>query len=157
MRKIFLLFLFASALNFMSCSQSAHDREVAVAFYNCENFFDTKDNPAKEDDEFTPQGKYHYTEKIYEHKLHNIATVIQSMNGGPAIMGLAEIENNTVLNDLVHQPELARRNYKYEWYDGPDPRGINVAMVRRPRERAGLPRCAALERERELGYPGAPP
>ena len=84
-----------------------------MAFYNCENLFDPADNPAKDDDEFTPRGKYHYTQKIYEQKLHNIATVLQTMNSGagPAIIGLAEVENNTVLTDLVHQPEIARRNF----------------------------------------------
>jgi len=132
-RKVLLAFL-CSALLFTSCAQKNSTHKVAIAFYNCENFFDPADNPAKDDDEFTPQGKYHYTQKVYEQKLHNIATVLQSMNGGdgPAIIGLAEVEDNTVLNDLVHQPELARRNYKYEWYDGPDPRGINVAMIYDP-------------------------
>ncbi len=132
--KFFLLLLTACALLLASCASDNEGRQVAIAFYNCENFFDPADNPAKDDDEFTPQGKYHYTQKIYEQKLHNIATVLQTMNSGagPAIIGLAEIENNTVLTDLVQQPEIARRNYKYEWYDGPDPRGINVALVYDP-------------------------
>lgn len=107
---------------------------VAVVFYNCENFFDTVHNPLKEDEEFTPQGKYRYNTRIYEQKLHNIATVLESMKvgGGPVMIGLAEIENTTVLHDLVRQPEIARRNYKYVWYDGPDVRGINVALVYDP-------------------------
>ena len=125
----------AQGTNENGISKSGKGNEVAVAFYNCENFFDTVHNPAKEDEEFTPEGKYHYTQRIYEQKLHNIATVIQSMGGadGPAIMGMAEVENSTVLNDLIRQPELARRNYKYEWFDGPDPRGINVAMLYNPK------------------------
>ena len=126
---IFLVFIVLAG-----CAPKAGDREVAIAFYNCENFFDTVHNPAKEDEEFTPGGKYHYTQAIYENKLHNIATVLQGMGGpdGPALIGLAEIENNIVLNDLVRQPEIAARRYKYEWYDGPDPRGINVALLYDP-------------------------
>lgn len=132
--KALLFFLFIVCVNCQGCAQNNTSHDVAVAFYNCENFFDTVHNPDKHDEEFTPEGKYHYTTKIYEQKLHNIATVIQNMGGedGPAIVGMAEVENNTVLADLVAQPEIARRNYKYEWFNGPDPRGINVAMIYEP-------------------------
>ncbi len=132
--KKFILFILIAAHN-SSCYAQKDNNRISVAFYNCENFFDTYHNPGKEDEEFTPNGKYHYTQKIYEQKVHNIATVIQNMGGpdGPSIIGLAEVENKTVLNDLVRQPELARRNYKYEWFDGPDPRGINVAMLYNPK------------------------
>ncbi len=130
-KKIFFLFAISFAY-FRSAAQDKND--VAVAFYNCENFFDTIDNPLKKDEEFTPHGKYRYTKKTYLQKLHNIATVINSMEGGdgPAVIGLAEVENSNVLNDLAHQPELAWRGYKYEWADGSDPRGINVALMYNP-------------------------
>lgn len=135
MRKILLLLVLTCAASLSGCAQKANDDAITIAFYNCENFFDTVHNPAKNDEEFTPSGKYRYTQKVYEQKVHNIATVIRQMNGadGPVIIGLAEVENNTVLNDLVHQPEIARRNYKYEWFDGPDPRGINVALLYNPK------------------------
>ena len=135
LQKVYLLLFLSFSLSFTGCAQKTDDHAITVAFYNCENFFDTVHNPAKEDEEFTPEGKYHYTQRIYEQKVHNIATVIQTMNGsdGPALIGLAEVENNTVLNDLTHQPEIARRNYKYEWFDGPDPRGINVALLYNPK------------------------
>ncbi len=103
---------------------------VAVAFYNCENFFDTNDDPAKQDEDFTPDGKYHYTRKIYEQKLHNIAAVVKAMDA--AVIGMAEVENKTVLGDLVRQPGIAGRGYKYEIFDGPDTRGINVALLYDP-------------------------
>ena len=133
--KISLLFVLMFLICFSGCAQKANDHAVTIAFYNCENFFDTIHNPAKEDEEFTPAGKYHYTQKIYLQKVHNIATVMQSMDGadGPALIGLAEVENNAVLNDLISQPEIARRGYKYEWFDGPDPRGINVALLYNPK------------------------
>jgi endonuclease/exonuclease/phosphatase family metal-dependent hydrolase len=132
--KIILLLAVLPVISFTGCAQKTDYKELSIAFYNCENFFDTVHNPAKEDDEFTPDGKYHYTQKIYEQKVHNIATVMQSMGGadGPALIGMAEVENNTVLSDLVRQPELAKRNYHYEWFDGPDPRGINVALLYNP-------------------------
>ena len=142
--KLLLLTCSTFIISVSGCAQSASENksfhtdkenDIAIAFYNCENFFDTIHNPAKEDEEFTPEGKMHYTQKIYEQKQHNIATVIQSMGGddGPAIIGMAEVENNTVLNDLIQQPEIEKRHYKYEWFDGPDPRGINVAMLYNPK------------------------
>jgi predicted extracellular nuclease len=131
--KVFICFVFTCTISLSCNAQKATEHHVGVAFYNCENFFDITDNPAKQDEEFTPDGKYHYTQRIYEQKLHNIATVIQALEGnGAAVIGMAEVENNTVLNDLVRQPEIARTNYKYVWYDGPDPRGINVAMIYNP-------------------------
>ncbi len=136
MNKCLLLLSLICFTSLNGCAQKTDSHKITVAFYNCENFFDIVHNPVKEDEEFTPEGKYHYTQKIYEQKVHNIATVIQAMDGadGPAIVGLAEVENNTVLNDLVRQPEIAQsRNYKYEWFDGPDPRGINVAMIYNPK------------------------
>lgn len=121
-------------MGLVSCAPNDRIASVAIAFYNCENFFDTIHNPAKEDQEFTPAGKYHYTQKIYEQKLHNIASVLQSMgDDGPAVIGLAEVENGVVLNDLIRQPEIVRHNYKYVWFDGPDQRGINVAMLYNPK------------------------
>jgi endonuclease/exonuclease/phosphatase family metal-dependent hydrolase len=129
---VLVLIVFAS---FAGCAQKKDTHEIAIAFYNCENFFDIVHNPAKDDEEFTPGGKYHYTQRIYEQKLHNIATVLQNMGGddGPAIVGMAEVENSTVLTDLAQQPEIAKRNYKYAWFDGPDPRGINVALLYNPK------------------------
>ncbi len=124
--------LFAISCN--GSSQTGFKSDVAIAFYNVENFFDTLDNPHKIDNDFTPEGKYHYGQRVYEQKLHNIATVVQSMDNGksPAIIGLAEVENATVLRDLARQPELRRSAYKYVWYDGPDIRGINVALMYNP-------------------------
>jgi hypothetical protein len=110
-------------------------KSVAIAFYNSENFFDTVDDPEKNDEEFTPTGKYRYTMKVYANKLRNIAQVIQGMSQGDnlAMVGMAEVENKTVLNDLIHQPAISGHNYRYIWYSGGDPRGINVALVYDPR------------------------
>ncbi|MDR3681987.1 MAG: endonuclease/exonuclease/phosphatase [Flavipsychrobacter sp.] len=126
---IILLFTFAA------CNHAPH--KTAIAFYNCENLFDTIHKAGKEDGEFTPTGKYHYTTIIYNEKLHNIAAVLAKMvtddvPNGPAIIGLAEIEDTAVLKALVSQPSIARRYYHYIWYNGPDKRGIAVAMLYDP-------------------------
>jgi hypothetical protein len=109
-----------------------------VAFYNFENLFDTENDPNKDDDEFTPDGPYHYTDIVYKEKLHNLATVLQQLGtektpDGPAIIGTAEIENGRVLTDLANQPEIKDRNYQHVWFEGPDPRGIDVALLYNPK------------------------
>jgi len=140
MRKILSLFL----LVLISVSVAAQVKQkyklIVVAFYNLENYYDTVHNPAVNDMEFTPEGEKHYTSKIYWSKTKKLASVISKIGtdeqpatkDGPAIIGVAEIENDTVLNDLVHQPLLASRNYHFVHYDSRDPRGIDVALLYNP-------------------------
>lgn len=114
--------------------QMQAQRTFSVAFYNVENLFDTLDAPLKEDDEFTPSGKNKYTQQVYNSKLHNIATVISlldtsHLSAGPILVGLAEVENNTVLEDLLRQQPLSNKAYGYLWFDGADARGIEVALL----------------------------
>lgn len=109
--------------------------KVTLAFYNCENLFDTHHQPGKQDEDFTPEGKYHYTQRIFEQKLHNIASVFQAMNSehnNLAIAGLAEVENDRVLQDLCSQPELGDKHFRHICHAGPDPRGINVGFIYDP-------------------------
>ena len=108
-------------------------------FYNLENLFDTINNNGRNDYEFTAQGAYQWTAAKYWQKQHNMAYAISQMevNGspamGPVIIGVSEIENITVLQDLVRQPELKDRHYSIVHRDGPDPRGIDVALLYNPR------------------------
>ncbi len=111
---------------------------LGIGFYNVENFFNPEDDPNKQDEDFTPKGAYHYTYEVYKQKLHNIATVMQKLGtdltpDGAAIIGMAEVENDKVLDDLVKQPELLDRHYKYVWFYGPDVRGISTAMLYNPK------------------------
>jgi len=99
-----------------------------------ENLFDTINNPDLFDDDFTPHGKNAYTSKIYYKKIDHIAKVIseigfQTTKNSPVIMGLAEIENKEVVEDLVHSKFLRNRNYKIIHFDSPDRRGIDVALI----------------------------
>jgi endonuclease/exonuclease/phosphatase family metal-dependent hydrolase len=133
--KLRLLLAFGAIVLFAGCKQK--NNITVIGFYNCENFFDTKHDRDKLDEDFTPDGKFHYTDRIYHEKQDHIASVIKAMGtninpDGPALVGLVEIENNTVLDGLVSNDEIADRHYKYEWYNGPDPRGINVALLYDP-------------------------
>lgn len=121
-----------------SFAQKKNYQISAVAFYNLENLFDTEDDPKKFDEEFTPSGANHYTEEIYHKKLHNLATVLSQLAvdknpDGPALVGVAEVENEKVLRDLVAQPELKKRNWRIVHFESPDSRGIDVGLLYNPR------------------------
>jgi len=110
----------------------------ALAFYNLENLFDTEDDPFKNDNQFTPTGSYRYSEEIYKKKLHNLAQVISQIAidkvpEGPAFIGVAEIENDRVLYDLINQSALKNRNYRFVHFDGPDYRSIDCALIYNPK------------------------
>ncbi len=125
-------------LSFLLHAQKNEYKVVVVAFYNLENFYDTVHNPMVNDIEFTPTGDKNYTGKIYWNKVEHLATVISQIGtdvnpDGPALIGVAEIENDTVLNDLVHSPLLKSRNYHFVHYDSRDPRGIDVALLYNPK------------------------
>ncbi len=122
----------------VTCAQLSRYKVCIVAFYNLENLYDTTDNPVVNDDEFTPAGDKHYTAAVYHDKLGKLATVISSMGtdlspDGAALLGVAEIENDTVLNDLIRQSLLRHRRYQYIHYDSKDSRGIDVALLYNPK------------------------
>jgi hypothetical protein len=109
-----------------------------AAFYNFENFYDTIDNPLIDDEEFLPTGAKHYNSSIYRKKVSNLATVVQKIgidinNDGPAILGAVEIENDTVLQDLIKHPLLKNRGYLFVHENSKDLRGIDVALLYQPK------------------------
>lgn len=134
-----IIFAAIAALLFLTGMPLGADtpaKNYVIGFYNLENLFDTYDDPAKNDEEFLPDGENKWTEAKYEKKLHNMATVIGTMaqaNGVfHTILGVCEIENRLVLEDLVSQPEIASANYQIVHYDGPDARGVDVGLLYRP-------------------------
>ena len=106
-----------------------------VAFYNLENLFDYEDDPNnKGDDEYLPTGPYKWTQEKYQQKLNNMARVIGDLArpncpGGPAVIGISEVENERVVRDLVNTSPAKEMNLKYVHYDSPDRRGIDVALI----------------------------
>ena len=102
-----------------------------VMSYNVENSFDTTDNPEVADEEFLPSGDRHWTEGRYYRKLQHIAQVIQSAGGWdtPALVGLCEVENDSVMHHLLTRTSLRQMDYRYCITHGQDQRGINVALL----------------------------
>ena len=127
--------LFAAAL-LGACAPAIPDDAYVVGFYNVENLFDTEHDRGKNDQAFTPGGENAWTQDKYEKKLSNIASVIRAMseeNGRwHTILGLAEVENDRVLEDLVACAEIAEAGYKFVHEEGPDVRGIDCALLYRP-------------------------
>ncbi len=106
---------------------------------NCENLFDTLDNPAKEDADYTPAGIYNWTPARYWKKINNIGKEILACgcrsDGSFAIadlVALTEVENDSVLFDLTRRSLLRNAGYEYIITDSPDVRGINVALLYSP-------------------------
>lgn len=107
-----------------------------VAFYNCENLFDTINDPLINDDEWTPLGNQRWTSTKYKNKLANLTRVLTDIGTGenpepPAIIGAAEVENRQVLEDLVKTKGMAPYDYGIVHFDSPDKRGIDVALLYR--------------------------
>ncbi|MDX8570832.1 endonuclease/exonuclease/phosphatase family protein [Elizabethkingia sp. HX QKY] len=131
---VFLILLVQS--NLMTAQQKQYQVYTA-AFYNLENLFDTEADPAINDTEFTPAGSNRWTTEKYNKKQANMAKVISRLGKkysqtGPAFIGLCELENRRVLEDLVAQPALAATGYGIVHYDSPDRRGVDVALLYNP-------------------------
>lgn len=105
-----------------------------IAFYNIENLFDIYDDEQTNDDDFLPTSAKKWTQKRYNKKINKVGSVIskigfESVNKPPVIVGLAEVENKLVLEDLIQSEDLSNFNYGIVHYDSNDDRGIDVALI----------------------------
>jgi hypothetical protein len=105
-----------------------------VAFYNLENLFDTVNDSLTFDDDRTPKGKDHWTIERYRQKINNMSKVLSEIGSpdaqsSPDIIGLCELENSQVIEDLINHPHLREKDYGIIHYDSPDERGIDVALL----------------------------
>ncbi len=105
-----------------------------IAFYNLENLFDTQNDTLTFDEEHTPEGSYHWTPELYQKKIGNMTRVLSQIGQdvsktSPDIIGLCELENKRVLEDLIAHPSLRDKDYGIVHFDSPDMRGIDVALL----------------------------
>jgi hypothetical protein len=127
-------FIFFFIITFGFAQQEKQYKVLTVAFYNVENLFDYERDEKIFDEDWTPEGKNNWTKENYEDKLKKLARVISEIGAdvsgtSPAIIGLAEVENRRVLEDLVNEPALLASNYGIVHFDSPDRRGIDVALL----------------------------
>ncbi|TWO32150.1 endonuclease [Seonamhaeicola sediminis] len=105
-----------------------------IAFYNVENLFDTYKDQHTNDNDFLPTSAKKWTPKRYENKLRKLGFAISNIGRKetgkhPALIGIAEVENAKVIQNLLDSKHLKDYNYGYVHYESPDERGIDVALI----------------------------
>lgn len=133
---IFILFILCSTT--IVVSRDKGKGIYSIAFYNVENLFDIYHDHGKNDFEYMPNSKREWNRIKYKSKLKRLDTVLGELSRdvveeGPILIGLAEVENFKVIQDLLIQPNLLRDNYQYVHYEGPDKRGIDCALIYNPK------------------------
>ena len=133
MKKYWILFLSLISATQLIFSQKNYQIKT-IAFYNLENLYDTIDDPTKNDEASPMMEIKENRTAIYLKKLNNMAKVlseigVQEAKNTPVIIGVAEIENHKVLEDLIHTDYLKEKPYSIIQYDSPDLRGIDVALL----------------------------
>jgi len=126
--RIWILFLFAG---FCLLTVRAQSETIRVVCYNVENLFDVQDDSLTNDSEYLSGGIRGWTYKRYTKKLSNISKVITAIGGWtpPAIVGLCEIENRHVLEQLTRYAPLKAFRYQIVHYESPDMRGVDVGLL----------------------------
>ena len=120
---IFILFSF-------KCNNEITSSNLSVGFWNVENLFDLIDDPDKRDEEFALNGRKNVTQEIYDLKIKNSAEVLSDLDVD--VLGLCEVENKNVLNDL--NDVFEDKEYKIIHYESPDERGIDNALLYDPKK-----------------------
>ncbi len=105
-----------------------------IVFYNLENLYDTVDDPHTLDDDFTPKGTKRWSVKRYKKKIFKLAKTLSEIGNNetsspPVLIGVAEVENKTVMEDLLRADPLRGVDYGYVHYDSPDERGIDCGLI----------------------------
>ncbi|HNU87625.1 MAG TPA: endonuclease/exonuclease/phosphatase [Ferruginibacter sp.] len=138
MKKVLLSVVISIVSFSVGVAQKSTYHPALIGFYNLENFYDTVNNPVVDDEEFLPNSERHYNTRIFLDKVSRLASVISQMGvdvnpDGLAILGVAEIENDTVLNILVNHKDLKARGMKIVHYNSPDVRGVDVGLLYNPK------------------------
>ena len=116
------------------CVLYAQDnRHLRIVFYNAENFFDIKVDSTRDYNAFTPEGDQHWTLSRYFLKRNNLFKTLLALGKGdpPALVGMCELENESVLEELIYRTPLKNAGYKIVHYESPDRRGIDVGLIYR--------------------------
>lgn len=102
----------------------AQDKKVSAGFWNVENLYDTIPSLFYDDSGYTPSGRYGWNTERYFNKIKNLARVIDDMDLD--VLGLAEVENEEVVKDLV---TALSTDYNYIHRHTNDSRGMDAALL----------------------------
>ena len=139
---LFFYFFISSSILGQELDKNKQYEVACFGFYNLENLFDTIVDPDTNkilQDDFTPFSEKQWNTKKYYHKMNNIAEVIGKLGvnsfspDGAAVLGVCEIENKNVLQDLVNNDKIKNRNYQIVHHEGPDHRGIDCGLLYNPK------------------------
>jgi hypothetical protein len=130
---LLLLFLFSISIAFTQNKGKKYNIRT-IAFYNLENLFDTINDVTKNDEASPMMELKANRSKIYWDKIDKLSSTIAQIGldkakTSPAIIGVSEVENLSVLEDLVKSKHLIKKDYGIIHYDSPDKRGIDVALL----------------------------
>lgn len=108
--------------------------ELLIAWWNLENLFDHEN--AQRPPDLRKKLKSElvgWTAAVRDRKLDQLASIIVQMFGGegPDLLGVCEVENESVLKLLAGRlnQALAQRRYVVVSHDSPDARGIDVSFL----------------------------
>ena len=113
---------------------ATQERRMRVLWWNVENLFDTLHDAGFDDREFLPESDRRWTSSRYWHKQGALARVIVAAGGMQPVhvVGMCEVENDSVLRDLTRRSLLRTARYEYVMTHSPDLRGIDVALLYSP-------------------------
>jgi hypothetical protein len=134
MRKIlitstFLLIIGSTGFSQKSASSSGDSK--TIVFWNLDKLYNTSKDPNTNDNEYLPSGTKQWTEERYKKKISDISDNLAAAGSNelPLIIGLAEIENQKVLEDLKAFPKLVKGNYQIVHYETKEPDGLDIALL----------------------------
>ena len=132
--QILAILLVTISLNILA-QEKRNFKIHTIAFYNVENLFDTIDNPNTKDDEFLPISEKKWDTYRYNYKINQLEKVFKKIiekeneNNLPDIIGLCEVENNFVVEDLLKTEIFKKHRYQIIHKQSPDGRGIDCALL----------------------------
>ena len=129
-------FFLLTIIFFIIVHSSKSQDNYSITFYNVENLFDIVDDPHKNDNDFLPESKKLWDKRKYRKKLIQLskAILVSSNFEPPTLLGVAEIENEIVLNDLLKKTPLRKFKLKIIHFNSTDKRGIDVALFYDPKK-----------------------
>lgn len=110
-------------------------RTIRIVEWNVENLFDTRHDTLKNDQDFLPDGSYHWSPFRYWKKINEIGQTLAAIgadDGLPVLVGLCEVENDSVLFDITKRSVLHTAGYEYVMTNSADQRGVDVALMYHP-------------------------
>jgi hypothetical protein len=128
---IIVAILLAVSLYINSQDLPSASNSVTIVFYNVDNLFDISNDLKTNNEEFTPGSPKQWNDEKYKKKISDLSKVISSVNEKelPCLIGLAEVENKTVLEDLTKSSRLKKGHYGIVHFDSRDERGLDVALL----------------------------